>query len=137
MPSLNVHVGSLLYIRDHIIWLARIIPCYLSIVSTTSADRHPDVFVGDFDVDGLSATLPAEPARERHVAETNAAVGGPLLDDIADELDFAAEVVGLGNALEHWVNLWALATRGFSGASRLAHEVEKCLHRIREVLAII
>ena len=122
---------------DICFWLPWVKPSNSPIVVVSRANRYPDMFVGNFDIDCLSTTKPFQAAIRFHVTVSNTAVADPFFDNVSDELDFLAEIVGDRNSLHHRVDLWALANCRFAGSTRFHQEVEESLKRVGEMLAVI
>lgn len=137
----------LIDIRSNFGWVARVDVRTKALVTPASPDGDPDMLSRHGDVAGLADPRPPEPCRAAHVAVSDAAVGAPLAQDIADELDLAAEVVRPRDSLQLWADLGP-ASSGVAGAAgggarsgrgllRHGGEVEEGLHRVRENRPIV
>lgn len=124
--KLDLHC-RLLDIWNRSLGLLGIKPRDSPIISISSADCNPDVFVRHLDIHQLAVSTPSQTRIRLHRTVSKAAVENPLLHDHPNELDLSSEVIGLRDTLNHGVDFGTFANCGFAGSRGFIHEVQKCL----------
>lgn len=104
-----MRIALFLHIRVCFLRMLWIEPCNSPLLRSLSTKCDPYMLVGGLDIDLLPVAIPSQALPRSNVAFPQSSILYPFLENCVDELYLLAEIIGFGYALDHWVDIRALA----------------------------